>query len=244
MKYYIYKILNLTNNKMYIGKAKRVDRRWSEHLRNAKKGKQHPLYDAIRKYGLESFRFSVVLETTSSEVDGLEKQLIRELSRYPMGYNLAEGGSGGDTYHYHDEDARKIRSDIGRESYAENPRGISTKSQKGVHITDTLPDIKQKWKENHAKSMEKLSARRRSGSFTEKELLGYKKQSAAKLGGKNPRAQSIKCLELEKIFGSVSEVVRELGYNSNTPILYSCKTGRQTKKGHTFQRVANTPEKG
>jgi group I intron endonuclease len=244
MKYYIYKIFNLKNNKMYIGKAKRVDRRWSEHLRNVKNGKQHPLYDAIRKHGLESFQFSVVLETTSSEVDILEKELIQELSRYPIGYNLAEGGTGGDAYRYHDETAQKTRSDIGRKSYAENPRGISTKSQKGVHITDVLPDIKQKWKENHAKSMEKLSARRKSGSYTENELLGYQKQSAAKLGGNNPRAQSIKCLELEKIFGSIGEVVRELGYNSPTPILYSCKTGKQTKKGHLFQRVANTPEKG
>lgn len=244
MKYYIYKILNLTNNKMYIGKAKRIDRRWSEHLRNVKNGKQHPLYDAIRKHGLESFQFNVILETTSSEVDVLEKQLIQELSRYPIGYNLAEGGSGGDTYYYQDDDARKIRSDMARDFYSQNPRGISTKSQKGKHITDMLPDIKQKWKENHAKSMEELSARRRSGLFTENELLGYQKQSVAKLGEKNPRAQAIKCLELEKVFGSINEVVRELGYKSNTPILHSCKTGKPTKNGHTFQRVANTSEKG
>ena len=55
----IYKITNIANGKFYIGKAKDVDRRWKEHLRNVGK-KRHPLYDGILHYGVDNFKVEII----------------------------------------------------------------------------------------------------------------------------------------------------------------------------------------
>ena len=55
---YIYKIYNDINNKVYIGKTLcTVEKRWNEHKQEAFKSRSanRPLYNAIRKYGLEHF---------------------------------------------------------------------------------------------------------------------------------------------------------------------------------------------
>jgi len=60
----IYKIENLINGKCYVGQSVNIKARWTEHRIDAKgKSKKlykYPLYQAIRKYGLDSFDFSVV----------------------------------------------------------------------------------------------------------------------------------------------------------------------------------------
>ena len=143
MRYFLYQIKNTINEKIYIGKAKNTNQRWKEHLRNVKNGKQHPLYDAIRKYGVECFEFTILTETTSDLVDDLEKDLINKQSQYPIGYNLAKGGEGGDTFSYLPDDIKTKRREKLRVGMLNNPRGISTHSTKGKHITETCPDIKK-----------------------------------------------------------------------------------------------------
>ena len=50
----IYKITNLVNEKVYIGQAQDIEKRWREHKCSSKSNNQI-LYRAIRKYGLENF---------------------------------------------------------------------------------------------------------------------------------------------------------------------------------------------
>ena len=53
---YIYKITNLINDKLYIGKTSRdIETRWKEHLRHSETLPDIPLYRAINKYGKENF---------------------------------------------------------------------------------------------------------------------------------------------------------------------------------------------
>ena len=48
----IYKITNLQNNKVYIGQTKQeLSARWGQHLANARRGVQLPLYEDIRRVG-------------------------------------------------------------------------------------------------------------------------------------------------------------------------------------------------
>ena len=55
----IYKIINLNNNKLYIGRSNNIERRWKDHLQysnNPSSREYHsPLHRAIRKYGIDSF---------------------------------------------------------------------------------------------------------------------------------------------------------------------------------------------
>lgn len=55
----IYKIINLINQKIYIGRSNNIFARINSHGIAYKKGKV-PLYNAIRKYGKENFTYDVI----------------------------------------------------------------------------------------------------------------------------------------------------------------------------------------
>jgi len=61
-KAFIYKIVNLKNNKVYIGSTIKQQpmRRWNEHKSLAKSGKGYRLHQSIRKHGIDSFTFEII----------------------------------------------------------------------------------------------------------------------------------------------------------------------------------------
>lgn len=72
---HIYKIVNLINNKIYIGQTvqKNPKMRWYSHLRAARKGKKTHLCDSIRKYGIENFLWEILQEAHNlDELNALE----------------------------------------------------------------------------------------------------------------------------------------------------------------------------
>lgn len=94
----IYCAKNKHNNKVYVGKTvQELDVRWGHHVNLANRGKNLYFYNAIRKYGSESFELSV-LETLDDEVAlyEAEKKWIRDLnsSDHHFGYNSTYGGEG------------------------------------------------------------------------------------------------------------------------------------------------------
>lgn len=98
----IYKITNLINNKSYIGQSIKIESRWEEHKREAFNPKNRnynrAFYQAIRKYGLDNFKFEIVEECNIEELDEKEKYWIAFYQTFPpelgKGYNLYPGGSG------------------------------------------------------------------------------------------------------------------------------------------------------
>ena len=61
---YVYEILNLKNNKRYIGSTINPYERWIQHIRAAytedNPSYDYPLQSAIRKYGVDNFIFNVI----------------------------------------------------------------------------------------------------------------------------------------------------------------------------------------
>lgn len=109
---YVYKITNKVNGMLYIGMTTcSLAKRWREHKCAAKAGLDTPLYNAIRKYGLETFEIILVYEgKTREEIQEKEKALIAQYNTYVRsgcGYNLTLGGEG------HGKIIRKV----GEESY-------------------------------------------------------------------------------------------------------------------------------
>jgi group I intron endonuclease len=86
----IYKTTNLVNGKFYIGKDAKNKRTYL--------GSGVVLKQAIKKYGKENFK-KEILEHCSSleELEEREKYWINKLNALGEGYNLTEGGTGGDT---------------------------------------------------------------------------------------------------------------------------------------------------
>lgn len=101
---YIYKITNLLNGKIYIGKTLlSIQERWAEHCIDSKKEtcKDRPLYRAINKYGIENFFIEQVEECSDKEVNEREVYWIEFYHSFKYGYNATKGGDG---KHYLDYD--------------------------------------------------------------------------------------------------------------------------------------------
>ena len=93
-KYYIYKITNLINNKVYIGQTKNFEQRKKTHIRDSK-NKKFLISRAINKYGVENFLFEIIKECeTLEEINSEEKEYIIKYNSRNMkyGYNIDEGG--------------------------------------------------------------------------------------------------------------------------------------------------------
>jgi len=92
----IYKITNLINNKIYIGKDTTSDSNYF--------GSGLLINRALKKYGKENFIKEVIDETT--DYDELSKKEIYWIEKYnstdrEIGYNISKGGDGGDVFSNH-----------------------------------------------------------------------------------------------------------------------------------------------
>lgn len=90
----VYKIVNLLNQKVYIGSSTRVEKRWQQHKNDAFNNNNekyyYPLYNAFRKYGLENFSFEIIKDDflTIEEMEQYEQAMILQYnSLIPNGYN-------------------------------------------------------------------------------------------------------------------------------------------------------------
>lgn len=96
----IYKIINLVNNKIYVGKTSQgLKKRYNSHLKNAKNKVNRHLYDAINHYGKESFKIELIEQCKKEQANEREIYWIKELNSNDrsVGYNMTEGGDGGST---------------------------------------------------------------------------------------------------------------------------------------------------
>ena len=97
---YIYKITNLINGKIYIGKtAFSIEKRWKEHCADSKKGLDRPLYRAINKYGIDNFKIEQIEEVSTDE-EACQREIywISFYNSYYTGYNATFGGDGRQQY--------------------------------------------------------------------------------------------------------------------------------------------------
>lgn len=89
----IYKIQNLIDGKVYIGQSVHIQARFNQHKNEAKNGNTRPLYNAIRKYGIENFSFEVIEECSKEKLNEQEIYWIKKYDSFHNGYNLTPGGN-------------------------------------------------------------------------------------------------------------------------------------------------------
>lgn len=93
----IYKVTNLINGKIYIGKTtQKINIRRNQHKYSAlKTNSKSVFHKAIRKYGWDKFEWSVIDKADSEEeLNNKESYWIRYYDTYLKGYNLTYGGDG------------------------------------------------------------------------------------------------------------------------------------------------------
>lgn len=94
--YYVYKVTNKKNGKIYIGRTVNFLQRITQHCKESEKDSSQ-LHEDFRKYGIESFTWEVLCMVNERyEADIKEKEYIRLYgSLEPSGYNKTLGGTGG-----------------------------------------------------------------------------------------------------------------------------------------------------
>jgi len=157
---FIYKITNLISNKCYIGETKKnnPELRWNEHKRKIEKGIGCPaLQDAVKKYGIENFKFEVLIICFDKDRYNFEIEYIQKYNSIaPNGYNLTKGGEGGGFHgkKHSLETIEKIRCTL-NQHYIDNPNEkqlISEKQKIIMNTTEVRNKIKlglinsEKWK--------------------------------------------------------------------------------------------------
>ena len=88
MRYFIYRITNLTNGRYYIG------RHATTNIDDNYMGSGKAIKNAIAKYGPENFKKEIIAETDTAEsLWELEKEIVNDLVvQDPKSYNMAYGG--------------------------------------------------------------------------------------------------------------------------------------------------------
>ena len=77
----IYKITNAITGDFYIGSSKDVKRRWTQHKCPSTWNKcpNNPMYQDMKKYGLDKFAFEILAEVEAEQLKEMEQQFIETL---------------------------------------------------------------------------------------------------------------------------------------------------------------------
>jgi group I intron endonuclease len=185
---YIYKITNIKNKKFYIGKSKNVEKRWKQHLSLVGK-KRHPLYDAIKSYGVENFKLDIIDCNEEIMIDELEKKWILETNAIKLGYNITDGGTGGDTFTNKSEELKKITRDKLRQIMKDNNPMFNPIIKQKLKEIQSGDDYKYKMSEIAKSRGEDFKVKVSDGvKLTLQSPELRKKWSECKLGNKNGRS--------------------------------------------------------
>ena len=99
---WLYKIINTVSGKEYIGVTIDPKRRWKQH--KSLKGNCVAIRDAMKKYGVDKFKFTILCCGEDQYIDDLETKAISLYkTQIPDGYNITLGGEGTLYYSWDDE---------------------------------------------------------------------------------------------------------------------------------------------
>lgn len=210
--YCIYIHTNLINNKVYIGKAiYPPTHRWGQNGNGYKNCPR--FWSAILHYGWDNFSHDILEKDLSKEeADNKEIFYIQQYNSTNLdkGYNLTQGGTGGNTHLAWSE---KRKQDYSEKCKQENIRRISE--------TDWAEKLSKSQKERWKKEKENGIIRN------------------TPRGKNHPKARKVKCLETNQIFNCCADAAEWLGYDRKKSSYISRVANgiRQTCKGYHWEFI-------
>lgn len=130
----IYGFQNIYNGRWYIGKTKNLYHRYLSHKSEWTRNNNKQFYQAIKKYGWESFNYYILKEylepPTAQQLSEEEEYYIRKYNAYHKGYNASEKSSGGFYSQGHKNKCTQILHNLNEQQKNENhPRTDFTKEE-------------------------------------------------------------------------------------------------------------------
>ena len=252
-KYIIYKHVNKTNGKVYIGQTCMTpNSRW----RNGKGYIYNSyFYNAIKKYGWDNFEHIIVAENlTQDEANIMEEELIKlyQSTNRDKGYNIMFGGNN----HALSEETKSKLSKAAKDrmnNYTEEEmREIGAKisaalsgENNGFYGKKHTEETRRKMKNNHPH----LSGENhpmygyKHSEETKKEWS--KKRKGKKLYGDNPKARAVIQYDMNmnyiQTFSTIKEAYENVGCNHGN--ISSCCRGKIKSCGGYKWRYADEYDK-
>jgi group I intron endonuclease len=188
----IYKATNLINGKVYIGLTKKkLEERIKEHIKESKaKRRNNFFYNAIRKYGIENFKWEII--DTALNYENLkikEKYWIAEYKNTNELYNMTDGGDGRSNYKASEETKQKMRES--RKNMSEETRRKMSEARKGKQKGKDNPMYGKKQSPEWIEMIKKVNRERVRTSEERKKLSDSLKGKPSKLKGV-PRGEQTK----------------------------------------------------
>jgi len=170
MYFIIYKITNLINEKIYIGKHQ------TKKLDDGYMGSGKRLKDAIKHYGIENFRKEILFQFDNEEEMNLkESELVtKNFVKEDTNYNMCPGGNGGFGYinnngivkfkgKHHSDDSKKKMGHPNNDHFKGKKHSDESKKKIGEKTTLKLSG-KPKSSEHKQKISESLKRRNKQNN--------------------------------------------------------------------------------
>lgn len=207
----IYKITNNINNKVYIGQSWNIENRWKQHKKRSQKSY---LSNALKKYGIESFSFEVIITIkdtpfTQKYLDKFEEIYIRKYNSLneEYGYNIREAGSRG-----------KL-SEVSKKKLSLKAKGrvMPEEIKKKISLKNSGINNPFYGKEHSIETKNKMSL-----------------NHVDVCGSKNPSAKKIFCAETNEIFDYASLACEKYKLDLSS-VIKCCKNKRKTVGGYHWK---------
>jgi len=231
--YYVYKITNLINGKIYIGVHK------TKNLDDGYMGSGKRIRNAIKKYGAENFT-KEILEHFDSYIDALskEKEIVNEefLARDDT-YNIKLGGYGGWDY-INKTPGVNLRL---TEEYNKSISPFSNPEKYGLELVDSWRRKTRKLKgtgffsEVSKKSWDEGRNKGRTG-MKSSEISSEKRRNTMK---KNNHQQGEKNSQYGKRFQWITNGTNNIKLDKDLPIPDGWRPGKCKKKNKELYNVKN-----
>ena len=240
---FIYKITNLINGKIYVGKTtKTIEKRWRRHVYDAENDlvSTH-LSKAIKKYGAKNFKVEKIDSAKDEiELNNKEKYWISfyNSTNREVGYNLCAGGEGGNTYQFKSEkDMAKIKAKISESKMGSlNPHSAAVKCKnvdtgEELHF-DTTEEMKDFFNERQHSFITSRCLHKIRCLYKKKWLIAYETDEYDYTCTREPKYHRsrnviIQSKRFEKEFGTFTEAEEYFDFNKGTLSRLFNKFGRE-----------------
>lgn len=253
----IYKIINLANEKFYIGSSVDLKKRKRDHMRELKNGihTNERMQHSFNKYGVEEFKFEIIeLVNEKENLITLEQHWMDKTKSYDrnIGFNINRLATGGGNF-------GEINGNYGNKG-SKNPLSkriaqINTDTLEVVRVWDSSMDIKRELKIHSGNvckmciHAEKNILRKSNGFYwcyekdipvikQMKKFVPKKRTSTGRdyldiIGNKNPRARKIVQISLTGKYLTTYDTVKEAAESVNIKphCIYSNLSSKRNNSG-------------
>lgn len=233
----IYEIVNIVNNKRYIGQSTNINARFRSHKNKLRKNQHRNPYlqNAWNKYGETNFVFNIIQTCKDVELDELEQKYIETCNtcNREYGYNIDNGGNS--NKHLSEETREKI-------SEARKKENLSDETRKKMSDSAKKRCSTQEWKQyyHNVLSGREISEETKSKMRNAHLDNSHSEETRMKIR-KAMMGEPVVCVELNLVFECAKDagIQLNIGKTASGPILECCRGRRKTYGGYHWQFATN-----